>query len=114
MKNFARQWLDPTFQFTSLLFVVILHFGIIIGTIAGVSILNWTVGVSVFGFVVLISYLFLGLMWFLNKKYDWDWCYSFIVKLTRKMNSLKLILQIMFCHSPAQTREDGVSVQPIK
>ncbi|KAK4875156.1 hypothetical protein RN001_011578 [Aquatica leii] len=114
MKNFAREWVDPIFQFTSLLFIAILHIAIIIGVIGGLAIQNWIFGISLAVGVLAIVYIFLGLIWFAGKRYDWDWPYNFNLKLTRKMNSLKLILQVMFCHPPGTTGTDVLSAQPIR
>lgn len=48
-------------------------------------------------------------------RYDWDWRYNFKVKFTRKMNNLKLILQILFCHPPSSLNAgDILSAQPIR
>ncbi|KAK9889799.1 hypothetical protein WA026_007172 [Henosepilachna vigintioctopunctata] len=100
MKNFAREWVDPVFQFSSLLFIVLLHLALVLGTIVGLATMNWILALSV-GIISLISvYIFLTFLWFASKSYDWDWPYNFNVKLTRKLNNLKLILQILFCHPP--------------
>ncbi|XP_030768252.1 kinase D-interacting substrate of 220 kDa B isoform X3 [Sitophilus oryzae] len=121
MKNFAREWVDPVFQFTSLLFLVMLHFAIVVGTF--VYILTetttdklqpelWSIGIAI-GFY-LLGILFLVFVWFASKRYDWDWPYNFNVELTRKMNNLRLVLQILFCHPPGMTGQDGISAQPIR
>lgn len=68
MKNFAREWVDPVFQFTSLLFLIIVHIAIIGGTIVGLSFENWLIG-TLFGcFVLIICYVFMALIWYTNKK----------------------------------------------
>ncbi|XP_063923502.1 kinase D-interacting substrate of 220 kDa B isoform X3 [Zophobas morio] len=114
MKNFAREWVDPVFQFTSLMFLVLLHVALIVGTIVGLSVQNWIVGLSVAVAFLSISYIFLALVWFANKRYDWDWPYNFNVKLTRKLNNIKLVLQVLFCHPPGAPIYDGVSAHPIR
>ncbi|XP_018570623.1 kinase D-interacting substrate of 220 kDa B isoform X3 [Anoplophora glabripennis] len=113
MKNFAREWVDPVFQFTVLLFLVLVHFCVIIGTILGLSLQSWIVGLSVGVAILVLSYIFLALIWFASKRYDWDWPYNFNLKLTRKMNNLKLILQILFCHPPGQV-SDAAGAHPIR
>ncbi|KAJ8917768.1 hypothetical protein NQ315_010674 [Exocentrus adspersus] len=113
MKNFAREWVDPVFQFTVLLFLVLVHFCVIFGTIAGLSLQSWILGLSVGVAILMLSYIFLALIWFANKRYDWDWPYNFNVKLTRKMNNLKLVLQILFCHPPGQS-SDAAGAHPIR
>lgn len=68
MKNFAKQWVDPVFQFTFLLFVLILHLALIIGTILGLSLGNWVLGVVFLIGVIAACYFFLALVWFAGKK----------------------------------------------
>ncbi|XP_049824208.1 kinase D-interacting substrate of 220 kDa B isoform X3 [Aethina tumida] len=114
MKNFAREWVDPVFQFTSLLFLVLIHITITLGMIFGLSLQSWIVGLVVGLAVLILCYMFLALTWFASKKYDWDWPYNFNVKLTRKLNNLKLVLQILFCHPPGISNNDGVSAHPIR
>lgn len=46
--------------------------------------------------------------------YDWDWPYNFNIKLTRKMSNIKLVLEILFCHPPGVSNQDGISAQPIR
>ncbi|XP_050303117.1 kinase D-interacting substrate of 220 kDa B isoform X3 [Anthonomus grandis grandis] len=121
MKNFAKEWVDPVFQFNTLLFLVIFHMAIVVATVVyiateatttDVKAEIWAAGVAAVFF--LLCFLFLGFIWFASKSYDWDWPYNFNVRLTRKMNNLKLILQILFCHPPGASREDGISAQPIR
>lgn len=114
MKNFARQWIDPVFQFTPLLFLIILHVALIVGTIVGLSAFDWRSGLSVGLGVLFVSYIILAFVWFASKRYDWDWPYNFNTKLTTKMNNLKLILQILFCHPPGAPSHDSISAQPIR
>ncbi|CAH1969298.1 unnamed protein product [Acanthoscelides obtectus] len=113
MKNFAREWVDPVFQFTTLLFLIMVHVATIIGTMIGLSIQSWIVGISVgLGFLIL-SYITLGMIWFASKRYDWDWPYNFNVRLTRRMNNLRLVLQILFCHPPGSS-DDTLGARPIR
>lgn len=68
MKNFARQWVDPVFQFTLLLLVIILHAALIVGTIFGLSIKNWILGIVAGCGIIFLCYLFLALVWFAGKR----------------------------------------------
>ncbi|XP_053986547.1 kinase D-interacting substrate of 220 kDa B isoform X1 [Hylaeus volcanicus] len=114
MKNFARQWIDPVFQFSFLLFVVISHVSLLAGITIGLALQSCVVGL-VFGIcLIFIMYAFLILIWYANKRYDWYWPYNFTVALTTKLNSLKLLLQVIFCHPPGGQVHDSVTVQPIK
>ena len=68
MKNFARQWVDPTFQFTSLLFLVVLHISLLVGVILGLIFQSLTVGLSAGASVIFIVYLTLILIWYANRR----------------------------------------------
>lgn len=113
MKNFAREWVDPVFQFTILLFLVLLHCTIIIGTIIGLSVQSWIVGLSISVGFLLFLYIMLALIWFASKRYDWDWPYNFNIRLTKRMNNLRLVLEMLFCHPPGNNHE-GLAAQPIR
>ncbi|XP_011303261.1 kinase D-interacting substrate of 220 kDa isoform X2 [Fopius arisanus] len=119
MKNFARQWIDPTFQFSSLLFCSAIHVSLFLGVMMGLALQSWIVGVSLGGTVFCTVYICLILVWYANKKYDWYWPYNFTVALTKKLNSFKLLLQIIFCHPPGgrintDPSEITTTIQPIK
>ncbi|CAG9821942.1 unnamed protein product [Phaedon cochleariae] len=113
MKNFAREWVDPVFQFTVLLFLILLHIAIIIGAVIGMSVQSWIVGSSISIAFLLLLYITLSLIWFASKRYDWDWAYNFNIRLTRRMNNLRLVLQILFCHPPG-TSHERTGAQPIR
>ncbi|CAB0040958.1 unnamed protein product [Trichogramma brassicae] len=117
MKNFARHWLDPTFEFSTLLFLVILHISLIFGVILGLFTQSWIAGLASGVGLVVLTYLLLGCAYYANNKYDWDWPYNFTTGMSKKLNSLKLLLQVTFCHPPGPppTPESEVTtVQPIK
>ncbi|XP_034949569.1 kinase D-interacting substrate of 220 kDa B isoform X2 [Chelonus insularis] len=114
MKNFARQWIDPVFQFSTLLLVVVMHISVLIGTIAGLAVQSWILGVALGVSVLTTVYIFLGLVWYANNRYDWNWPYNFTVALTVKLNSLRLLLQVIFCLPPSSQLNDGLTIQPIK
>ncbi|XP_043467712.1 kinase D-interacting substrate of 220 kDa isoform X5 [Leptopilina heterotoma] len=114
MKNFARHWLDPAFQFSSILFLVISHFALLIGVALGLALQSWIIGLSTGIILIILVYLFLLLIWYANKRYDWYWSYNFTVTLTTKLNSLKLLLKVIFCHPPTGEVHGGITVQPIK
>nr|XP_031836382.1 kinase D-interacting substrate of 220 kDa isoform X3 [Nomia melanderi] len=114
MKNFARQWIDPVFQFSFLLFVVVSHVSLLVGITIGLALQSWIVGLVCGISLIVITYTFLILIWYANKRYDWYWPYNFTVALTTKLNSLKLLLQVIFCHPPGGRVHDGVTAQPIK
>lgn len=113
MKNFARQWVDPVFHFSALLFLIILHISLFAGVVIGIISLSWLAGV-ISGIVILIlGYSVLIVLWLVSHKYDWNWPYNVTTNLSRKLNSLRLILQVAFCHYPLKTETDSVTAQPI-
>ncbi|XP_036138721.1 kinase D-interacting substrate of 220 kDa isoform X2 [Monomorium pharaonis] len=114
MKNFARQWIDPVFQFSSLLFLVVAHVSLLVGVTLGLVLQSWIIGLSSGISLLVIVYIFLILVWHANKRYDWYWPYNLTVDLTTKLNTLKLLLQVIFCHPPGSQCHDGITVQPIK
>ncbi|XP_076293167.1 ankyrin repeat-rich membrane spanning isoform X2 [Lasioglossum baleicum] len=114
MKNFARQWIDPVFQFSFLLFVVVTHASLLVGITIGLALQSWIAGLACGISLIVVTYAFLILIWYANKRYDWYWPYNFTVALTTKLNSLKLLLQVIFCHPPGGQVHDGVTAQPIK
>nr|XP_022916026.1 kinase D-interacting substrate of 220 kDa isoform X5 [Onthophagus taurus] len=114
MKNFAREWADPVFQFTSLLFLLILHLSLVVGCVTGLIVTNWILGISVGVAFFFICYFCMAIVWFSSKRYEWDWPHNFNTKLTRKLNNLKVILQILFCHPPGNQSGDESSAQPIR
>lgn len=65
---------------------------------------------------IIVSLLFVLTIFFVIfiLRYDWDWPYNFTVGLTTKLNSLKLLLQVIFCHPPTSVLNDGLTIQPIK
>ncbi|KYN04118.1 hypothetical protein ALC62_04883 [Cyphomyrmex costatus] len=114
MKNFARQWIDPVFQFSSLLFLVVIHVSLLVGITLGLGLQSWIIGLSSGISLLVVIYIFLILVWYANKRYDWYWPYNLTVALTTKLNALKLLLQVIFCHPPGSQCHDGIAVQPIK
>jgi len=73
MKNFARQWVDPVFQFSSLLFFVVVHTAILTGMVIGLGVRSWIIGVCSGGGLVLLCYTFLVLVWYCNQRYVACW-----------------------------------------
>ncbi|XP_012282604.1 kinase D-interacting substrate of 220 kDa isoform X3 [Orussus abietinus] len=114
MKNFARQWMDPVFQFSSLLFIVVVHVSLLVGFVFGLAFQSWIIGLATKVALVVVVYAFLVLVWYFNQRYDWYWPYNFNVALSTKLNSLKLLLQVTFCHPPSGQATDTVAAQPIK
>jgi ankyrin repeat-rich membrane spanning protein len=77
MKNFARQWVDPVFQFSSLLFLVVVHTAILAGMVIGLAVRSWIIGVCSGGGLVLLCYTFLVLVWYCSQRYV-TYCFAFV------------------------------------
>lgn len=73
MKNFARQWVDPVFQFSSLLLLVVVHTALLAGMVIGLAVRSWIIGVCSGGGLVLLCYTFLVLVWFGSQRYVTHW-----------------------------------------
>lgn len=114
MKNFAKQWIDPAFQFSTLLLIVTIHVSVLLGVTVGLALMSWIIGIIVGVSIFTLVYTVLGLTWYSNNHYNWRWPYKFNVGLTTKLNSLRLLLQVIFCHPPGSQTNDGLTIQPIK
>ncbi|TGZ46633.1 Uncharacterized protein DBV15_04030 [Temnothorax longispinosus] len=93
---------------------VVAHVSLLVGVTLGLALQSWIIGLSSGISLLVIVYIFLVLVWYANKRYDWYWPYNLTVELTTKLNTLKLLLQVIFCHPPGSQCQDGIAVQPIK
>ncbi|GAB6020752.1 hypothetical protein CHUAL_003414 [Chamberlinius hualienensis] len=111
MRNFAKQWIEPTFEFTWIAFMVVLFVATILGIVSGIVSKIWFVGFAVFGGVILLSYILLAVVRFGSERYDWHYCYEISTYLARKTSSLWLFLQVVFC-SPPEKLAIGDATKP--
>lgn len=67
--------MDPTFQFTSLIFLLVFHLSIVVGTVVYIGLETttenlepkfWAIGSAIAFFV--LCFLFIGFIWFANKR----------------------------------------------
>ncbi|XP_034241377.1 kinase D-interacting substrate of 220 kDa B isoform X3 [Thrips palmi] len=114
MQNFARQWVDPVFQFTWILLLVVTHISLIVGLVFGLISSSWILGLSVGTSIFIISYSLAILIWYSGKRYDWRWAYLAHLYFTKKFDSLRLVLQMMFCHPPGIHSDDVLAAHPIR
>ncbi|XP_044755573.1 kinase D-interacting substrate of 220 kDa B isoform X5 [Coccinella septempunctata] len=114
MKSFAKEWSDPVFQFSTSLFLVLLHFALVIGTIIGLGTRSWVAGVILCILFLVVVYICLFFMWFANKSYDISWINNFNGKLAKKINNVRLVFQILFCHPPNPSPQYLTSANPIR
>lgn len=68
MKNFEREWVDPVFQPTTLLFLLVLHIALLLGTIIRLASGDWVIGVCLGIVFFVICYILLGIVWFSGKR----------------------------------------------
>jgi len=68
MKNFARQWIDPVFQFSSLLFLVVAHISLLVGVTIGLTLQSWVIGIACGVSLLIVIYIFLVLVWYAHKR----------------------------------------------
>lgn len=63
MCSFARQWVEPLFQFSPLVVLVVVHLSLLVGLIAAVPTISWEIGLAAGGSVFLVITLFLVAVW---------------------------------------------------
>ncbi|XP_059085924.1 kinase D-interacting substrate of 220 kDa-like isoform X2 [Tigriopus californicus] len=122
MKSFAREWLDPTFHMSPMLFIIILHIAAVVAVVVWMAMylsdlgkLSTGVGLGSGVLLVVVSYLFLIGVWQGSYKYDWNSLYNLSLFLAKQFNSIKLILHVMFCHPPGPEWSGNINkVQPLK
>ncbi|KAK6637747.1 hypothetical protein RUM44_008169 [Polyplax serrata] len=122
MKNFARQWVDPSLKLSSLLIVTVFHITLLLAVIVTLVSSSWLAGVITLIVSFFLMFTFLLILWCCGKRslisrlhlrYDWSWPYQASVYLARRMNFCRLILQVVFCHPPGSQCHDS-RVQPIR
>ncbi|XP_014273864.1 kinase D-interacting substrate of 220 kDa isoform X5 [Halyomorpha halys] len=114
MKSFARQWTEPLLQFSWVLLVLLGHIWLVTGLALGLVTNSWTVGILVTVVLCFFSYVFLLLLWYSSQKYNWDFPYNLSINLTSRMNAVRLILQVIFCHPPGAQWSDAVAALPLR
>ena len=121
MQHFAREWIDPTFHLSPLLFCVVFHVATLLGVFAwivtSVHAVNnsFLVLLLVTVATMLICYLALFAIWQGTYKSDWYFLYNMNVALARKFNELRLLVNVLFSH-PAGPQWVGrqEKAQPLK
>ncbi|XP_059471713.1 kinase D-interacting substrate of 220 kDa isoform X2 [Neocloeon triangulifer] len=113
MKGFARQWVEPTFAFTPLLFLLVLHVALLLAVASYLAANSWIVGCSVGVGFFIGCYIVLLLIWYGAQRLDWYWPYNTSVALAYRLARIKLVLEVLFCHPAAQNREN-TNANPIR
>ncbi|KAL1140770.1 hypothetical protein AAG570_000700 [Ranatra chinensis] len=114
MQNFARQWVEPMVQFSWLLMAILAHFSVVFGLAVGLASSSWMIGVTSAATAFALIYFFLLLLWYGSQRYNWDVVYNMSVALTYKMNAIRVVLQVIFCHPPGAQWSDTITAQPIR
>lgn len=68
MNNFARQWVEPLFQFTALVFLLVILGSFLFGFITLLSTGMWFVGLATGAILFLLSVIFLGAIWYGSRR----------------------------------------------
>ena len=116
MKNFTRDWIiEPTFENSLLLFMVVLHFAFILGI--GVWILTyalnsdniqleWEIEIAIIaaigtgGLILALTYSFFFGVWKFTPTTESSSLHRLKDLLSRQFSSLKLIMNVLFHHPP--------------
>ena len=116
MKNFTRDWIiEPTFENSLLLFMVVLHFAFILGI--GVWILTyalnsdniqleWEIEIAIIaaigtgGLILALTYSFFYGIWKFTQTTESSSLHRLKDLLSRQFSSLKLIMNVLFHHPP--------------
>ncbi|XP_076046532.1 ankyrin repeat-rich membrane spanning isoform X4 [Oratosquilla oratoria] len=117
MSSFARQWVEPLFQFTPLVFILVFMVALILGLIVAVPMKSWIAGVATGGGIFLFLIFCLIAVWHGSRRYDWEMWYKWSLALARQMASFKLVLQVTFCSPPGPQWKEwkgGVQAPPLK
>lgn len=115
MKGFARQWIEPQLQFSVVLSIIVLHIATLLGVIMGVSLDSWIAGLATGGGCFFLIVTFLYIVYWGSERFSWNWAHSFGLVLARKLEALKLVLQVTFCTPPGpQWGGDSIRIQPIR
>ncbi|KAL1459851.1 hypothetical protein WDU94_011804 [Cyamophila willieti] len=114
MKHFERQGVDPMFSFSFLLFILVAHLSVFIGLILGLSLMSVHAGLLGCLSTGLIIYTCFSLLVLADKKPSWNWPAVCCLTLQKKLNSLQLILHMMFCHPPSLLLNDSSNLVPLR
>lgn len=68
MKNFARQWVDPTLKLSSLIVVTVFHVAVILAVLVSLSASSWLAGVITLASTFLFILTFLIILWCCGKR----------------------------------------------
>jgi len=126
MESFARDWIDPTFQFSLLLFFTIFHISTFLGMVIWIITFysnkddlpsNKDNFLALFSIpcVFLLTYFLMFTVKNATYKTDWMTAYNFNLFFARKYKELRLLVNVVFCHPPGtQWINEQEKAQPLK
>ncbi|XP_067132401.1 kinase D-interacting substrate of 220 kDa B isoform X2 [Centruroides vittatus] len=109
MRNFTFQRLEPTFEFSWLVNLLLLLLSSTVGFILAFATGIWIVGLSVGSGILFMSYVFFAIITFGNKLHDWEWSFNASVYFAEHLLAIKTMLQVIFCNPPASRRDAHLS-----
>lgn len=124
MKNFARHHQPPHLSPSLTLTVLLLHVALIFGTVAGLAgDRSWVTAVVVTASILVGSHVALGCLWLLaaqQQKHgrwalgDWEWAHETAIWVAERVEGVRRVMQVAFCHPPSYGAQDEGTVQPIR
>ncbi|CAL4087384.1 unnamed protein product, partial [Meganyctiphanes norvegica] len=93
MGNFAKQWVDPLFQPSPLVFLMVFHVALLAGLVSAVPSFSWQIGLAIACTVFCSSSCLLLFIWHASRKYNWPQWLKWSISLEEYMSSTKLLLQ---------------------
>jgi len=95
MKNFARQWVDPTMNISGLLLVTIVHIAVTVGVVLGV-VTTWISGLVLAAVSIALTFTFLFILWTCSKRLEISkkvivsgfWCITLTCPFVQVFSSL--------------------------
>merc|ERR1719369_1116685 len=106
MKNFSKEWTEPTFTFSSVVFIIIFHIACFIGLLswAIAYVLNkdtsFFVLLLVFIATIIMNYTFLSVVNQDAMKSEFQLLHNLTVRLAKMFDSLELVAKVLFCQPP--------------
>ncbi|XP_064610180.1 kinase D-interacting substrate of 220 kDa-like isoform X2 [Liolophura sinensis] len=105
MKSFTQQYVQGQFEFTKVIFFVFFLLNSVVGLALGLSTL-WSVGLGVGLGLFIPEYGFLAFIYVASQRYDIEFAVRISCVLRRKMDTLTLLLKLLFCAPHKQNKID--------
>ncbi|XP_022244696.1 kinase D-interacting substrate of 220 kDa-like [Limulus polyphemus] len=109
MRSFCVQWLESVYEFSWLVFLVVIFIATTMGLITMLTTSLWSVGLSVGAGICVSSYIVLAMVKYGSLQYEWNWACKASLYLGTKLNSLSTLLKVVFCHPPTGRTDKNTS-----